>query len=156
MQKVPFSVDARGKLEKLKMHCFINHSGGSVQGKGNFLEHRCKKLDDNLNSTVCVLYKQCTWSLVSCGEGSWCSSGNKRDTRIEISGGMCVWEQLLGMGWRWCPQPGIPPSSQGAALSSARDGAPGALKPQQTQLLLQFPENLTHHSFCHLIEIIMK
>lgn len=135
MQKVPFSVDARGKLEKLKMHCFINHSGGSVQGKGNFLEHRCKKLDDNLNSTVCVLYKQCTWSLVSCGEGSWCSSGNKRDTRIEISGGMCVWEQLLGMGWRWCPQPGIPP-------------APRELLCPQPGMELLVPLNHNRLSYC--------
>lgn len=56
----------------------------------------------------------------------------------------CVWEQrwlspsCLGMGWRWC-HPQEPPQLPGAALSSARDGASGALEPQQTQLLLKCP-----------------
>lgn len=82
----------------------------------------------------------------------WEQKGYKnRDFR----GDVCV-GAAAGHGMEVVPSARNPPSSQGAALSSARDGAPGALKPQQTQLLLQFPENLTHRSFCHLIEIIMK
>lgn len=90
MQKVPFSVDIRVKLEKLKLHCCIVHSAGYVQSKYNFLEHICKKFDDNLNGAICVLYKQCTCSQSSSEKGNLCSGGNKRDKIIKMSGGMCL------------------------------------------------------------------
>lgn len=61
-----------------------------MQGKYNFLEYICKKIDDNLNCKLYVLYKQCTRSLFSSEKGNLCSSGNKRDKIIIISGGMCV------------------------------------------------------------------
>lgn len=49
-----------------------------------------KKFYDNLNSTIFVLYKQCMHSLFSSKKGNLCSSGNKRDKIIKISGGMCL------------------------------------------------------------------
>lgn len=61
-----------------------------MQSKCNFLEHTCKKIDDNLNSAICVLYKQCMCSQFSSEKGNLCSGGNKRDKIIKISAGMCL------------------------------------------------------------------
>lgn len=77
-------------LKKLKLHCHIMQSGRSVHDKCHFLKHRCKKFYDNLNSTIFVLYNQCMCSLFFSEKGNLCSSGNKRNKIIKISGGMCL------------------------------------------------------------------
>lgn len=122
MQKVPFSVDARGKLEKLKMPCFIKHSGGSVQGKATFWNMYAKKemIIWTVQCVSCTRSAHAPCFLVEKGVGVPVGTKGTQKWRFQ---GVCVGAevaqpQLPGHGMEVVPSPGTPPAPRGCSVLS--------------------------------------